>query len=202
MFFLKGNRIFRKLIQTDRFPTSTRFIKIILAIKDMVAVNKYILNKFNEAEMLNRKLFYIVVIVAISFIALGTSIAQETKEEKPVMKMKTMMSDSTNTMINNCMDKISSDEGMRSMMMQKMMDKSNGDEEGMMEMCKTMMDNPEMMKMMKKMMGENSDMMKDGDMHDKMMKEGMMQKDNDNSDSDNGNAHESHHKKDGNNEKE
>jgi len=168
----------------------------------MVAVNKYILNKFKEAEMLNRKLFYIVVIVAISFIALGTSIAQETKEEKPVMKMKTMMSDSTNTMMNNCMDKISSDEGMRSMMMQKMMDKSNGDEEGMMEMCKTMMDNPEMMKMMKKMMGENSDMMKDGDMHDKMMKEGMMQKDNDNSDSDNGNAHESHHKKDGNNEKE
>ena len=120
--------------------------------------------------MLNKKLFYIVVMVAISFIALSTSNAQETKEDKPVMKMNTMTSDST--MMKDCMDKIASNNEMRKMMMNKMMDNTKGDENGMKEMCKTMMNNPEMhqtmMKMMKTMMG--NDTMKDGKMNDGMKK--------------------------------
>jgi len=132
----------------------------------------------------------LIALVAFLFIAVGSSYAQEEKNvEKPVMKMNEAMSDSTMT---NCMDKIASDDGSRTMMMQKMMESVEGDKMAMKEMCKTMMDNPEMKAMMKEMMG--GDMMKDG----KMMQDGGMMKDKSNSNDEGGSesTHESHHKDD------
>jgi len=132
--------------------------------------------------MKTKNVAYLITLVAFLFIAVGASYAQDEKNvEKPSMKMNEAMSDSTMT---NCMDKIASDDGSRTMMMQKMMESVEGDKMAMKEMCKTMMDNPEMKAMMKEMMG--GDMMKDG---------GMM-KDKSNSGDEGGSesTHESHHK--------
>lgn len=108
--------------------------------------------------MKTKNVAYLITLVAFLFIAVSASYAQDEKNvEKPTMKMNEAMSDSTMT---NCMDKIASDDGSRKMMMQKMMKSAEGDEMAMKEMCKTMMDNPEMKAMMKEMMG--GDMMKDG----------------------------------------
>ena len=138
--------------------------------------------------MKNKNVAYLRTLIAFLLITAGASYAQEEKNvEKPMMKTKKMMSDST--MMEGCMDKISSDDGMRTMMMDKMMKSSEGDENSMMEMCKTMMDNPEMHKMMMKMM--DGDMMIDG----KMMHDGMMKdKSNSNDEGENNSEHESHHK--------
>lgn len=138
--------------------------------------------------MKTKNVAYLITLVTFLFITIGASYAQDEKEvEKPMMKMHKMMSDST--MMEGCMDKISSDDGMRMMMMDKMMKSSEGDDKAMMEMCKTMMNNPEMHSMMMKIMG--GDMMKDG----KMMHDGMMKdKSNSNDEGGNNSEHESHHK--------
>ncbi len=138
--------------------------------------------------MKTKNVAYLITLVTFLFIAIGTSYAQEEKNvEKPMMQMNKMMSDST--MMKDCMDKISSDDGMRMTMMDKMMEKCSGDDEAMMKMCKTMMDNPEMNKMMMKMM--DGEMMKDG----KMMHDGTMKdKSNSNDEGGSNSVHESHHK--------
>ena len=59
------------------------------------------------------------------------------------------------------MDKIASDEHMRGMMMQKMMDQTKDDSSGMMQMCKIMIDNPGIHSMMMKMMHGEGGMMQD-----------------------------------------
>lgn len=92
------------------------------------------------------------------------------------------------TTMNMCMETIASDANNRDQMLNKMMEKCNGDNEAMMQMCKTMMGNEEMHSMMKKMMGEN--MMNDGN----MMHEGMMNDDN-SMDKDDNSKHEEHHNK-------
>jgi hypothetical protein len=134
--------------------------------------------------MKSKNVSYLITLVAFLFIVVGATYAQDEKNvEEPVMKMNDAMSDSTMT---NCMDKIASDDGSRTMMMQKMMKSVEGDKMAMKEMCKTMMDNPEMKSMMKDMMG--GDMMKDGGM--------MKDKSNSNDEGGSNSTHESHHKDD------
>lgn len=142
--------------------------------------------------MKTKNVAYLITLVTFLFITVGASYAQDEKDvEKPMMMMENMMGDST--MMKDCMDKISSDDGMRMMMMNKMMKSSEGDEKSMMEMCKTMMDNPEMHSMMMKMMG--GEMMKDGKMmHDRMMKD----KSNSNDEGGNNSDGKYHHKNDSN----
>ena len=126
--------------------------------------------------MLNKNLI-VVIILGLLFTFVSTINAQEKPIETKEMKM--MMQDKD---MQNCMDKIASDSTMRMQMMDKMMDQSKGDKEAMMKMCKQMMDNPEMHKMMMKMMhGEG--MMKDGMMKHEMKSDSTKKKSN----------HESHH---------
>ncbi|HCY74736.1 MAG TPA: hypothetical protein DHV28_02355 [Ignavibacteriales bacterium] len=84
-----------------------------------------------------------------------------------------------------CMDKIAAESTMRMQMMNKMTDQCKGDKEGVMQMCKTMMNNPEMHKTMMKMMNDKG-MMKDGMMNNDMME--------DSTKTMNKSDHESHHK--------
>lgn len=92
--------------------------------------------------MLNKN-FLIISIITI-FLAIGTiTNAQENPTEKNDTKMVKQYDDPQ-----KCMDKIAADSTMRMQMMAKMMDQCKGDKEGMMQMCKTMMNNPEMHKMM------------------------------------------------------
>jgi len=88
-------------------------------------------------------------------------------QEKPSEKkdMQTMMQHND---MQNCMDKIAADSTMRMQMMNMMMTKCKNDKEGMMQMCKTMIDNPDMHNTMMKMMNDKG-MMQDG-----MMKHNMM----------------------------
>lgn len=108
-------------------------------------------------------------------------------QEKPADKKSNhmMMQDKN---MQECMDKIASDEHMRSMMMQKMMEHVKSDSTSMMQMCKMMMDNPEMHKMMMKMMHGDKGMM-----DDKMMKHDMMKSDSTKAMKES--EHEKHHKK-------
>lgn len=124
-----------------------------------------------EKQMLLKKVLFIMVI-GLMLISVNTFIAQEKSAEKK--SEHTMMQDED---MHKCMDKIASDEHMRGDMMKKMMKETEGDSTGMMQMCKMMMDNPEMMKMMMKMMHGDSGMMK----HD-MMKDSTKESE-----------HESHH---------
>lgn len=108
-----------------------------------------------------------LIIMGLMFISINTLIAQEKPVEKETEH--SMMQDKD---MHKCMDKIASDEHMRSDMMGKMMKETDGDSSGMMQMCKMMMDNPDMMKMMMKMMhGEG------GMMEGNMMNHGMMKSD-------------------------
>lgn len=91
-------------------------------------------------------------------------------QEKPVEKKDNKMMMQNDDM-QNCMDKIASDENIREMMMQKMMKHSEGNSESQMKMCKMMMDNPEMHKMMMNMMNEKGMMQGNGMMKDGMMKD-------------------------------
>ncbi len=72
-------------------------------------------------------------------------------QEKPTEMKESKMMVQDNDM-HKCMDKIAADSTMRMQMMNLMMTKCKDDKEGMMQMCKTMMDKPEMHKMMKNMM--------------------------------------------------
>jgi len=112
--------------------------------------------------MLNKNLIA-VIILGLLFTIVSTINAQEKPIESKEMKM--MMQDED---MQKCMDKIAADSSMRMQMMNMMMNKCKNDKEGMMQMCKTMIDNPEMHKtMMEKM--HSGGMMEGG-----MMKHNMM----------------------------
>jgi len=112
--------------------------------------------------MLNKNLIAVFILGLIV-----TFVPSINAQEKPTEKKESNMMVQSDDM-QNCMDKIAADSTMRMQMMNMMMNKCKNDKEGMMQMCRTMMDNPEMHKMMRKMMHDEG-MMKDG-----MMKHDMM----------------------------
>src|SRR5690606_28063698 len=118
-------------------------------------------------EKFVRKYFlFVAVLAAVFFTATLIANAQEKPTEKKEHKMMQQED------IEKCMDKIAADSTMRMQMMDKMMEHTKGDTSDMMEMCKMMMSNPEMHKMMMKMMhGEG--------MMDGMMKHDMKDEKND-----------------------
>lgn len=122
-----------------------------------------------------------VFILGFLFTFVSSINAQEKPTEKKESKM--MMQDDN---MQKCMEKISADSTMRMQMMNMMITKCKDDKEGMMQMCKTMMDNPDMHKMMMKMM-HSEGMMEGG-----MMKHDMM---SDSTKTINKSDHESHHQK-------
>lgn len=124
--------------------------------------------------MLNKKNTMFLIILSFLFNLTAFTYAQEKPTEKKEHKMMMQQDD-----MQKCMDKIASDKQMRGMMMQKMMDHAKNDSTGMMQMCKMMMDNPEMHKMMMKMMQGEA-----------MMKQDMM---GDSTKTKNKPDHESHH---------
>ncbi len=111
-------------------------------------------------------------------------------QEKPTEKKDNQMMMQNDDM-QKCMDKIASDSTMRMQMMDKMMTHTKDDNEGMMQMCKSMMDNPEMHKMMMEMM-HNEGMMEGGMMNHKMMDKKMT---NDSTNTMDKSEHETHHPK-------
>jgi len=86
--------------------------------------------------------------------------AQEDLTEKKESKMVMQGDD-----MQKCMENIAADSTMRMQMMNMMMTKCKDDKKGMMQMCKTMMDKPEMHEMMM----NNKGTMKGGMMNHKMM---------------------------------
>lgn len=131
----------------------------ILSIKE-IFVNKYFL--------------FVTVLTAMFFAATVIVNAQE----KPEGRNKTMIMQQED--MAKCMDKIAASSTMRMQMMDQMMQHTKDDTTGMMQMCKMMMDNFEMHKMMMKMMqGEG--------MMDGMMKHNMKD------DSTKNSGHKSHH---------
>ena len=129
------------------------------------------------------KINFLIISILTVFLAAGTiTNAQDKPSEKKDMQTMIQHDD-----MQKCMDKIAADSTMRMQMMNMMMNKCKDDKEGIMQMCKTMMDNPEMHKTMMKMM-HNEGMMEGG-----MMKHNMM---NDSTKTMNKSEHESHqHKK-------
>jgi len=126
------------------------------------------------------KINFLIISILTVFLAAGTiTNAQDKPSEKKDMQTMIQHDD-----MQKCMDKIAADSTMRMQMMNMMMNKCKDDKEGIMQMCKTMMDNPEMHKTMMKMMNDK-DMMKDG-----MMKHDMM---SDSTKTKNKSDHESHH---------
>ena len=112
---------------------------------------------------MSKKNFLIISILTVFLAAFTLTNAQEKPSEKK--DMQTMMEHEG---MQNCKDKIAADSTMRMQMMNMMMNKCKNDKKGMMQMCKTMMDNPEMHKtMMEKM--HSGGMMECG-----MMKHNMM----------------------------
>jgi len=96
---------------------------------------------------MSKKNFLIISILTVFWAAFNLTNAQEKHSEKK--DMQTMMDHEG---MQNCMDKIAADSTMRMKMMNMMMNKCKNDKKGMMQICKTMMDNPEMHKtMMEKM---------------------------------------------------
>ena len=99
------------------------------------------------------RLIKIMSLAMVVFLTSASSVlfAQENTNEK---KMDHAMMQEKD--MSKCMDKIASDDHMRGEMMDKMMEHTKNDSSGMMQMCKMMMDNPEMHSMMKKMMSDKS----------------------------------------------
>jgi len=102
----------------------------------------------------------VVFILGLIFTFVSSVNAQEKPTEKKENKMM-MQHDN----MQKCMDQIAADSTMRMQMMDKMMDHNKGDKDAMMKMCKKMMDNPEMHRMMAKMM-QSEGMMKQDMMAD------------------------------------
>lgn len=103
---------------------------------------------------------YFIFLFASSFLFLLSS-SVNAQEREPKVDRNTQ----------NCMEKIAADSTLRVQMMNIIMERTHGNKEAMMSMCKTMMDNPEMHKTMMNMMK------KDGKMQDGMepnMKHEMM----------------------------
>jgi len=107
--------------------------------------------------------FLIISILTVLLASVTLTNAQEKPSEKK--DMQTMMQHDD---MQKCMDRIAADSTMRMQMMNMMMNKCKNDKEGMMQMCKTMMDNPEMHETMMKMMDDK------GTMKGGMMKHDLM----------------------------
>ncbi|RIK60087.1 hypothetical protein DCC62_28350 [candidate division KSB1 bacterium] len=114
----------------------------------------------------------IAVSLMVLFVAACQQYQPEAKQtiQQKQMQVSEMIQDSS--MVNAMMDNIASNSHMRMKMMQKMMHHAKADSTGMMQMCKTMMDDQEMHVMMMKMMGTgtmtNGGMMKHGKMQEKV----------------------------------
>lgn len=89
----------------------------------------------------------VVFILGLIFTFVSSINAQEKPTEKKENKMMLQQDN-----MQKCMDQIAADSTMRMQMMDKMMTHNKGDKDAMMKMCKKMMDNPEMHKMMTDMM--------------------------------------------------
>ena len=90
------------------------------------------------------------VLFALFASASGQDMKQMGKDEHKQMQIMEMVKDSS--MMDMMMDRIASDEHMRTMMMEKMMLHAKADSGSMMAMCGKMMDDSDMHSMMKKMM--------------------------------------------------
>lgn len=120
-----------------------------------------------------RKYFLFVAILTIvflstAFIANAQEKPTEMKEHRMTMQNEDLSAGRHD--MQKCMDKIASDEHIRGEMMGMMMEHMKDDSTGMMKMCKMMMDNPEMMKMMMNMMHGENGMMGSSMMNHDMMK--------------------------------
>lgn len=107
-----------------------------------------------------KKNFLIISILTVFLMAAMVTKAQEKPTEMKEIKMNMQDDD-----VQKCMTKIAADSTLRMQMMNMMMTKCGNDKECMMQICKTMMDNPEMKMTMMKMMKDKG-MMKDGMMAD------------------------------------
>ena len=112
--------------------------------------------------MFNKNLI-LIFILGILFELTPFIMAQEDLTEKKESKMVMQSGD-----MQKCMEKIAADSTMRMQMMNMMMTKCKDDKKGMMQMCKTMVDKPEMHEMMMYMMN-NKRTMNGGMMNHKMM---------------------------------
>jgi len=117
--------------------------------------------KLKGNNMLKKNLIVVFVfgllLVFVSSLNAQETTTKENKDNKMMMQNGDMQM---------CMDKIAADSTMRMQMMNKMMNYTKGDKEDMMQMCKTMMDNPGMHKTMMNMMNSEG-MMGDGMMNQK-----------------------------------
>lgn len=162
-------------------------------MQQKINIKSFQILNFNKQKYKGDKMFKKTLILALTITAFLLSFsymnAQEQQVEKKEMKMTIMQHDD----MENCMNKVAADGTMRMQMMDKMINHTKGDKEGMMQMCKMMMENPEMHTMMKEMMHKNGGMMKDG-----MMKnDGNMDKqdkmENSSGSTNEKSDHESHH---------
>jgi predicted hydrolase (HD superfamily) len=101
-----------------------------------------------------KRYLFIVIIAAIGIMILAvTSLPQEKQRTMNVnpnqMQIMEIMRDSSS--VNNIMDRMASDSGMRTKLMNKMISRVHGDSSGMMQICKMIMDNKEMHSIMMKM---------------------------------------------------
>lgn len=109
-----------------------------------------------------KRLMVVLILIGL-FVFSGSVFSQETgKMPGEQAKMMEMMKDSTK--VKRMMEHIATDDHMRKMMMQHMMNSVKSDSSGMMEMCKMMMGDHDMHDMMMKLM--EGGMMKEG-MHEK-----------------------------------
>ena len=109
-------------------------------------------------------MFYKNLVVVFILGLIFTFVSSLNAQEKPteIKENKVMMQ---HDKMQKCMDQIAADSTLRMQMMDKMMAHNKGDKDAMMKMCKKMMDNPEMHKMMLNMM-QSEGMMKQDMMAD------------------------------------
>ena len=136
-------------------------------------------------------LFKRIISSAMVVFLFSTSLVLFAQEKNTEKKMDHSMMQEKD--MSKCMDKVASDEHMRGEMMDKMMEHTKNDSSGMMQMCKLMMDNPEMHSMMMKMMSDKSMEHKDMDHKGMMMKDKKMKHDKE-PEGKNNSEHEDHHK--------
>lgn len=117
--------------------------------------------------MAGKKLSGILVFV---FLLMSATVmnAQVDQTEKDKSKQSGMGGGMISSSMQECMNQIASDSQLRKEMMTKMMDQVKGDTSSMRQMCNEMMKDPEMHKMMMKMMHQEGSSGMGGMMKDKM----------------------------------
>ncbi|HLN22036.1 MAG TPA: hypothetical protein VK213_13165 [Bacteroidales bacterium] len=110
------------------------------------------------------------LLIVLFLIIAGVAQAQENKTEKE-SKGSVGMGMGMDAGIQSCMDQIVTDKSLSKEMMTRIMDNMKGDTAAMKDMCRTMMKDPEMHKMMMDMMNKGGmgsgmgNMMEDEDMN-------------------------------------